>query len=84
MLGRDDILDSLAQIPVIPLSSQSRSLSWQVPLTPQDGVPTECVLKPEWIRWVDRTHIGPYITSLPERRWPEVRVALLAVLGFEH
>ena len=83
VLGRDDTLPSLSQIPVIPLSGQTRGLSWEVRLTPQDGVLTECVLKPEWIRSVDRALIGPYIASLPEQRWPEVRAALLAALGFE-
>lgn len=58
VVGRDDTLPSLSQIPVIPLSGQTRGLSWEVRLTPKDGVPTECVLKPEWIRSVDRALIG--------------------------
>jgi hypothetical protein len=40
VLGRPDILPSLSQVPVIPLSTQARGLAWEVPLT--DGVPT-CV-----------------------------------------
>jgi hypothetical protein len=40
-------------------------------------------LKPEWIRIVERRHLGPLIASLPTERWPEVRAALLNVLGFE-
>jgi len=39
------------------------------------------VLKPEWIRSVDRTRIGPLIATFPERRWDEVRVAVLDALG---
>jgi mRNA-degrading endonuclease toxin of MazEF toxin-antitoxin module len=68
---------------VIPLSTQTRSLTWEVRLTSADGLPTECVLKPEWIRSVERAHVGPYIASLPDQRWPEIRAALLTVLGFE-
>ena len=83
VLGRDDSLPSLSQIPVIPLSSQARDLSWEVRLSPKDGVPTECVLKPEWIRSVDRALIGPHIATLPEQRWPEGRAALLSALGFD-
>jgi mRNA-degrading endonuclease toxin of MazEF toxin-antitoxin module len=49
ILGRDDLLPALSQIPVIPLSGQTRGLSWEVRLTSADGVLTECVLKPEWI-----------------------------------
>jgi mRNA-degrading endonuclease toxin of MazEF toxin-antitoxin module len=83
VLGPEDAMSSLSQIPVIPLSTQARGLPWEVRLTANDGVPTECVLKPEWIRAVDRTLIGPYIASLPDGRWPEVRIALLSALGFD-
>lgn len=82
MLGRDDVLPALAQIPVIPLSTQARGLACEVQLTEADGVPSACVLKVEWIRIVDRGHLGPLIATLPEARWVEVRAALLDVLGF--
>jgi hypothetical protein len=36
-----------------------------------------------WIRIVERHYLGPFIASLGEHRWPEVRAALLDVLGFE-
>jgi mRNA-degrading endonuclease toxin of MazEF toxin-antitoxin module len=49
---------------------------------PQDGLPTACVLKPEWIRSVEPTLLGPQIASFPQARWPEVERALLFVLGF--
>ena len=83
VLGRPDILPSLHQVPVIPLSTQARGLAWEVPLTSADGVPSACVLKPEWIRIVERDYLGPWIATLPEARWPEVRRALLDVLGLE-
>jgi hypothetical protein len=38
-------------------------------------------LKPEWIRIVERRHLGPLIAILPEARWVQVRSALLDVLG---
>ncbi len=83
VFGRPDILPSLSQVPVIPLSTQARSLAWEVALTEADGVPSPCVVKPEWIRIVERGYLGPWITTLPEDRWPEVRRALLDVLGFD-
>ena len=83
VLGKDDALPALSQIPVIPLSTQARGLSWEVRLSPDDGLPSECVLKPEWIRSVDRVLIGPRIASFPPNRWGEVRVALLEALGFD-
>jgi mRNA interferase MazF len=82
VLGRDDVLPSLSQIPVIPLSTQVRGLRWEVTLSTRDGLPSECVLKPEWIKAVDRASIGPWIATFPDARWGEVRSALLDVLGF--
>ncbi len=81
VLGRDDILQSLSEIPVIPLSTQIRSLPWEVRLSEADGLRGPCVLKPEWIRSVSRTLLGPWLASLPAHRWDEVRDALLNVMG---
>ena len=81
VIGRPDVLPSLSQIPVIPLSTQVRGLSWEAPLGPADGRASQCVLKPEWIRIVERAWMGPLITRFPEARWAEVRAALLDVLG---
>ena len=83
MLGRAELLPSLSQIPVVPLSGQIRGLEWEVKLSPEDGMVVDCVLKPEWTQAVERAELGPLITSLPEGRWPEVREALLKALGFE-
>jgi mRNA interferase MazF len=82
VLGRDDVLPALSLIPVIPLSTQVRVLAWEVALGPGDGLPSSCVLKPEWIRAVERGLLGPRIVGLADDRWPEVERALLDVLGF--
>jgi hypothetical protein len=58
-----------------------RGLAWEVQLSPDDGVPTACVLKPEWIRSVERSSLGPRIAGFPEQRWDEVQRAVLYVLG---
>jgi hypothetical protein len=39
--------------------------------------------QPEWIRIVERRHLGPLIASLPDSCWSEVRAALLDVLSLE-
>jgi len=83
VLGRDDVLPMLTQIPVIPISTQIRGLHWEVRLSAVDGIPTDCVLKPEWIKAVDRTALGPWIATFPAARWNEVTTALLHVLGLE-
>jgi mRNA interferase MazF len=76
ILGRPDVLPSLSQLPVIPLSTQVRHLSWEVPLSPDDGLPAHCVLKT-----VDRRAVGPWIATFPEQRWHEVHTAVVEVLG---
>ncbi|MFI5308962.1 MAG: type II toxin-antitoxin system PemK/MazF family toxin, partial [Polyangiales bacterium] len=69
VLGRADVLPSLSQVPVIPISTQIRGLAWEVPLGPEDGLPSACVLEPEWIRIVERNYLGPIITQLREERF---------------
>jgi mRNA interferase MazF len=81
VLGRNDTLPLLTQIPVIPLFTQIRGLRWEVRLSTADGLPSECVLKPEWIKAVDRAVLGPWIAAFPTGRWSEVATALLDVLG---
>ena len=83
VLGRAAFLSSSSQVPVIPLSSQVRGLPWEVQLSPEDGLAVVSVLKPEWIQSVDRSLLGPWITSLPTHRWREVRDAVLAALGLD-
>jgi mRNA interferase MazF len=81
VVGREDLLPAWSLVPVIPLSTQIRGLAWEVQLTPEDGVPTSCVLKPEWIRSIDRAVLGPLISTLPPNRWPELERAVVEVLG---
>ncbi|HEY1554166.1 MAG TPA: type II toxin-antitoxin system PemK/MazF family toxin [Kofleriaceae bacterium] len=81
VLGRDDVLPSLSQIPIVPLSTQIRGLRWEVQLFASDGLPSDCVLKPEWIKTVDRSAICPRIATFPPARWHELSAALLDVLG---
>jgi mRNA interferase MazF len=83
VLGHDDVLPMLTQIPVIPISTQIRGLHWEVRLSATDGLPTDCVLKPEWIKAVDRAALGPWIATFPRGRWNEVTAALLHVLGLD-
>ncbi len=39
--------------------------------TSEDGLPGPCVLKPEWIRIVERAYLGPWIATFPETRLSE-------------
>lgn len=83
VLGRNDMLASLSQIPVVPISTHVRELPWEVVLTREEGLPESCVVKVEWIRIVERRLLGPRIAAFPESRWPALRNALLHVLGLD-
>lgn len=81
IVGRETLLQSSGEIPVIPFSTKVRGLSWEVPLSAEEGLHVSSVLKPEWIRSVPLGDIGPWICSFPVDRWSEVRAALLDALG---
>ncbi len=83
ILGLSNLLPSLSQVPVIPISSQIRGLDWEILLASVDDLPNTCVLKPEWITCVDKIDIGPFITKLSTDRILEVKNALTKVLGLE-
>jgi mRNA interferase MazF len=52
VLGRDSLLRSGSDVPVIPFSTQICGLPWEVVLNPNEGLGVASVLKPEWIRSV--------------------------------
>lgn len=83
VFGREEEIASLAQLPVVPISTQARGLPWEIALGTEDGLPSACVLEPEWIRSVDRTLLGPWIATLPPEHWAPLRAGLLTVLGFD-
>jgi mRNA interferase MazF len=83
VVGSTEVVRSMGQVPVIPLTTQGRGLPWEVALSESEGLPSACFLKPEWIQTVDRGLLGPWIAGLPVHRWSEVRTALLLALGFE-
>ena len=73
------MLPSLAHVPVIPMSTRERGLTWEVRLAESDGMPGTSVLEPEWIRTVERKYLGPLITTLPDEQWERVRVPVDAL-----
>lgn len=50
---------------------------------PEDGVPSLSYLKPEWIRSVERSQLGPRISRVPASRWPEISRAVAMALGLQ-
>jgi mRNA interferase MazF len=82
ILTRDEVIDHLNEIIVVPATRTIRGLSTEVVLTASDGMPTECALNLDHVALAQRSRLGPVLCSLPETRWEEVRRALLIACGF--
>ena len=82
LLTRDGVMDRLNEIIAVPVTRTIRGIASEVPLSPEDGMPTACALNLDHIGVVQRSRLGAVVTTLPEPRWPEVERALLAACGF--
>jgi mRNA interferase MazF len=84
ILTRDDVVESLNELIVVPATRTIRGLATEVILATDDGMPVPCALNLDHISLAQRTRMGPVMCTLPDRRWPEVRNALLLrACGFE-
>jgi len=83
VLTRDEVIDRLNEIIVVPVTRTIRGLTTEVVLTPDDGMPVVCAVNFDHISLAQRERIGIPLCSLPETRWPEVQRALMIACGFE-
>jgi mRNA interferase MazF len=83
LLTRNEVIEHLNEIIVVPATRTIRGLGSEVILSPEDGMPVTCALNFDHVSLAQRVHIGAVICALPEERWPEVRRALLIACGFE-
>jgi len=83
ILTRDEVIDRLNEIIVVPVTRTVRSLTTEVVLTPEDGMPVVCALNFDHISLAQRDRIGDILCTLPDARWPEVQRALMIGCGFE-
>jgi mRNA interferase MazF len=77
VLTRDEVIDHLNEIIVVPITRTIRGLATEVVLTPDDGMPVVSALNFDHIALAQRQRIGTLICSLPENRWPEVERAVM-------
>lgn len=82
ILTRDDVIDRLNEIIVVPATRTIRGLTTELILSPADGMPVNCALNFDHVSLAQRQRIGSVICSLPEARWPEARNALMTACGF--
>ncbi len=82
VLTRDDLIDRLNEIIVVPATRTIRGLTSEVILTSDEGMPATCALNFDHLSLAQRSRIGSLICTLPQDKWPMVRQALLAASGF--
>ncbi len=82
LLTRDGVIGQLQEIIVAPATTTIRGLATEVILTPEDGMPKVCALNFDHVSLARRDNIGFLLCNLSERRWEEVRTALLCACGF--
>ena len=82
ILTRDEIIDSLNEIIVVPITRTIRGLATEVILTPDDGMPVISALNFDHIALAQRQRVSSILCSLPVTRWDEVRRALMIACGF--
>ena len=82
ILTRNEIIDRLNEIIVVPATRTVRGLTTEVVLTPDDGMPLACALNFDHVSLAQRDRIGSALCSLPDTRWPEVKSALMIACGF--
>lgn len=83
LLTRDDVIDSLNEIIVVPVTRTIRGIATEVYLSEKDGMPTTCASNFDHLALAQRSRIETHITTLSDRRWLEVRSALLIASGFD-
>ena len=82
ILTRDDVIDRLNELIVVPATRTIRGLTTELVLAPEDGMPVACALNFDHVSFAQRNRIGSVICSLPESRWSEARSALMIACGF--
>ena len=82
ILTRNEVINRLNEIIVVPVTRTIRGLTTEVVLTPEDGMPVACALNFDHVSLAQRDRIGSVICSLPQGRWPEAQSALMIACGF--
>lgn len=82
ILTRNDVIERLNEIIVVPVTRTIRGLTTEVILSLDDGMPVVCALNFDHVSLAQRSRIGAALCSLRESRWDEVRTALLLACGF--
>src|SRR6266478_1695198 len=81
ILTRNEVIDRLNEIIVVPVTRTIRGLTTEIVLTPEDGMPVVCALNFDHVSLAQRDRIGSVLSTLPQARWPEAQRALMIACG---
>ncbi|HJP93961.1 MAG TPA: type II toxin-antitoxin system PemK/MazF family toxin [Pyrinomonadaceae bacterium] len=82
ILTRDEVIDYLNEIIVVSITRTIRGLATEVVLTQDDGMPVISAFNFDHLALAQRERIAGRLCSLPDKRWTEVRHALMIACGF--
>ncbi len=83
VLTRDQALPVLNEVIAVPATRVVRGLPIEVPLGPDDGMPTECVLSLDNLDLVAKVYFRERITRLSPDRLRQTCAALALAVGCE-
>lgn len=81
VLTRDPVADRIGSVVVAGLTRTVRDLVSELPLTPADGVPSDCVVNFDNIHTIPRNTLRRRVTTLSSARLAEACRALQAATG---
>ena len=80
VLTRPQAIPVLHSVLVAPISTRIRGLAAEVPISPADGMPIDCVANFDNIRTIRKSHLTRRSGALRAGRWPEVCAAMRAAI----
>lgn len=81
MLTRDPVADRIGWVVVAALTRTRRGLVSELELTPDDGLPSDCVANFDHVQTLARTSFRRQITTLRPARMAEACRTLAAATG---
>ena len=81
VLTRSRLIGHLGTVTVAALTTTIRDVPSQVPVGPEDGVPKPSAVNLHNVYTLDRTELGPYLTTLSASVMESIDAALVFALG---
>lgn len=83
LLSRDEAYAVRSLVIVAPVTTRIRDIPVEVRLSPEDGMPHECVVNLDTITTIPKDCLSSRITVLNSRKMNEVEEAIRFALGME-